>query len=786
MSMPNQDSHTDSPLHAPANPVDAAQDSSNERQMQIADERSSLAPLIAYICITMLVVMGLAALLDWTLFHSSTSNYAMTHACIMGGTLGALAFCVVVVAIFGRSWLVGLWSAIALLLIGITMWWLGGTVYMWLREEFYYTYSIQFEGPTIWATSLILPLAFVIIALPLLAMRYFRGWRLYRGELKHIPPAGLEGLIWATTVSASLLILARAPMLLYEYVTIEFWAPFVISTFLLAVVATIVGPVSVRCAFSDRRSLATRAFRTYGFVLLAVSLLWGGTTAFAVFATGDSPVSDVAGYTGFIFGLSIPLTLIYSSGLLALSLSGFRLATNKQLRLHDQNTSQTDPLAETDEITPETRPVAIALTPIWQTRILSLVLLAISGIVSGAVAITVSQRAAMDDRWAQVSQELASKGGGIAIENRQVTRIDFPTSATDADVADLLEDSLERLSFTGSQIGNPTLARVSQLHNLTRLDISHTKIDDTGLQQLHNLAMLEFLSVSGTQITPTGLSRLLQQVDVFVLELGGLDWSLEQIDSIPLDNIQSLSLRGLPITDEWVSEFLRFESGMYLLDLSDTDVTGSFLATEGLSIDELNLNGTQVTDAVLAEHLAAGVVNKLSVDRTRVTAMGIASIVPFVQQLTFGETEISEDEIVKHAAGYLTHLGLNATKFSGESFSKWTGDSMLSELDMSDSGISDATIAHIRNLKGLNRLSLARTAVTDDCLELICELDIGELDISGTEITAAGLAKTQWHDFGLWRLFVGYGQFSQEELKQLSEQISIEVGKEMFSADDFY
>ena len=66
----------------------------------------------------------------------------------------------------------------------------------------------------------------------------------------------------------------------------------------------------------------------------------------------------------------------------------------------------------------------------------------------------------------------------------------------------------------------------------------------------------------------------------------------------------------------------------------------------------------------------------------------------------------------------------------------------LQWLDLSFTQVTDEGVGSMRNLKNLRQLSLERTRVTDNSLDMIASFsELEELDLSGTAVTDAGVAK---------------------------------------------
>lgn len=102
--------------------------------------------------------------------------------------------------------------------------------------------------------------------------------------------------------------------------------------------------------------------------------------------------------------------------------------------------------------------------------------------------------------------------------------------------SDSMAGSLERLApqilwlkMSGTGIGDPALAHVGKLKNLTRLHLDGTRITDSGLAHLSELKNLQLLNLTGTSISAQGLASLrglpnLQKIYLFQSAVKTSDW----------------------------------------------------------------------------------------------------------------------------------------------------------------------------------------------------------------------------------------------------------------------
>lgn len=114
-------------------------------------------------------------------------------------------------------------------------------------------------------------------------------------------------------------------------------------------------------------------------------------------------------------------------------------------------------------------------------------------------------------------------------------------------------------------------------------------------------------------------------------------------------------------------------------DLRDFDLS---------SVQTLSLAGSQVTDAILPE------LNT-----------------PRLIRLDLSGTQLSEQALAQCNEMHLNQLKLSAPQFTGECYAIW--NYRVKELVLSNSGVTDGTLVHVKQLMPLERLELSHTAVSD-------------------------------------------------------------------------
>jgi hypothetical protein len=209
---------------------------------------------------------------------------------------------------------------------------------------------------------------------------------------------------------------------------------------------------------------------------------------------------------------------------------------------------------------------------------------------------------------------------------------------------------LERLAISQSLLGRETTDKIARLPRLTLLDLTMTNVTDQLLQPLAGHPSLRVLILGSTDVSNAALEPFREG------RLQGLVLSNCRISESAIESIETL--RHLA----W-------------LDVSDTDVTGQFVARlAGLSkLEYLNLSGTLVTDAALSQLASLQNLNTLHLSRTQVTDAGLTLLAghPKLKVVSVQFTHISDagvralldmpntDEIFAEFTD-ITHASVNA------------------------------------------------------------------------------------------------------------------------------
>lgn len=220
------------------------------------------------------------------------------------------------------------------------------------------------------------------------------------------------------------------------------------------------------------------------------------------------------------------------------------------------------------------------------------------------------------------------------------------------------------------QVSDAGVAHLAGLTSMVDLDLEATGITDAGMSYLRGMEKLERLtlggSVGGCKVTGAGLKNVSKMKHLRWLNLA---WTrVDDLDGLQgLAALRDLDLHGTPIGDAALAN---------LAELTD--------------MVSLRLSDTQITDAGIAFLSGMTKLETLYVDRTRISGAGLKHL-----------------ERMRR----LEALSLNGTKVTDAGLAHLRG-LPLDWLSLDDSGVTDAGMVHLTQLKRLRYLSAEDTKVT--------------------------------------------------------------------------
>jgi len=237
---------------------------------------------------------------------------------------------------------------------------------------------------------------------------------------------------------------------------------------------------------------------------------------------------------------------------------------------------------------------------------------------------------------------------------------------------------LRKLVLRGTDITDVSLPYIAELTNLRSLDLSQTMLGDGGLESLPALAQLEELDLGGSRINGTNLNflKLLPKLRKLGFQgiqrrNGGLCWTAT-ITDLDLDTIALLS-------------------NLEELDLGAGISLGRNGKPAGVGNCRLT-GGVQITDLGVAKLAKLKKLRRLDLSGAKVTSTGLKALHNFPQ---------------------LERLSLwNCRGLDDATATVLAGLPNLTNLDLSDTPLSDAALEKLKALSRLQHLYLTGTKIT--------------------------------------------------------------------------
>jgi len=280
------------------------------------------------------------------------------------------------------------------------------------------------------------------------------------------------------------------------------------------------------------------------------------------------------------------------------------------------------------------------------------------------------------------------------------------------------------------------------------------KVPPEALAALPDLDQLRRLILCGVPLEEPTLSRLAMLTSLEDLEF--LPFGLESSRLADLPSLRSLrrlkSFRICPSPEDDAGlEFLRGLDGLTSVSLGQTRVTDASLPILATlpKLYSLEFDGSKVTDsglADLAKIRSLTTLHLLTPDRTVLyTDQGLAHLsrLPYLSDLALDVTNITDAGFQSLQAPYLFNLTLTGLAPGHERLIQLVGRRSFPMLCLSGLGIIDDWLGYLTEPSGrLNRLDLNNTKVTDAGMaHLIKHPGLRYLALDATMLTDAGLLR---------------------------------------------
>lgn len=661
----------------------------------------------------LIVCIGAAILLDnamvWTDW-AFIRQYGVDEGILIGNVFGQASFAVMMCGLSGRTWIAG-WMRTYLFVLAVI------ASISWSLS---FHLGFQLEAVSMATT---LPLVALGAVAPLAGARSFWGWSLTRSAEIEVPRAEhrVEDLFFFSIVTACAVSLNSLFASPGSNPLTAVAGTLMISGYSLLLV------VPVTAITFRTKTWWQRGFGYLGFTLAA----WGicCLVIWLFIAYPSNLLIQVSQW--------VPLfVLTWIAGNAALIASGFRL-TRYEPRAEVARCTSANPLDLSDEdmsaLSTDGRRAR------RQARWLTASVAAITMMFVAGTFYRDQGRLARYRHLAKPAEYFDAAVANFDYDNDEIVGVVMSPWATNEDIQRVtkLAPHIKRLSLAGTKFSNESVPLLNTFTKLEQLDLSGTSITNDGLSQLPALRML---SLADTQVQFLAAMRFAQGKNLGTLDLSGTgitDEDLEAATNIAT-GMTALKLARNPITDQGVTVLLARRVRVFDLDLSDTQVDGSCLTGQACP-EKVNLDGTQVTDAVLGKLLRLPVWNcqSISLRRTQITA----AILPALDRrsVRLGRGQITEADLMSLPAVpqlNFEQLSLNGPEFTGESLLKRLFHAHI--VDLSDSSVTDRILVQFNNVNWLRALRLGNTQVTPAGLE---NLNTSELDLRDTQITGADLRK---------------------------------------------
>ncbi|MFO1064186.1 MAG: hypothetical protein U0892_10010 [Pirellulales bacterium] len=653
------------------------------------------------------VLLGMDAAVYWMM------NFAeFSMAAVIGAGLAQAGFHCILAGAIGRHWLLSFVLGLALSVVAFCI--------------FFQAMQIQSTEEEPWVIcamiSGLLPVILFFGAAPWLLLRMLFGISLVRGEAGPKTSIHIEDFFLSSGVIGAALVSANNAMRFLNTDDADS-TPFILGALaLIPFTASAVTVIPVSVIYFWCKSLILRMIVLIVFCGLGVCagmLMLVMTSGFAVEAL----------YT------FVPEVIIFSILLTLLRASGYEL--KKHVTIPVKNL---DAFSDSGE-----NPDAAAVSRL-PNRVAVVCLLLLSTGFTVWVSDLNGRRALIAQELQRTNYRLREHGGSLTHRGHVPYELFAPSSAASGEIDELLKyRTWAAISLENAQVTSKQWGQLKELKRLQYLNLNGSTIDDEGFLELAmQYRYIRNLRLGRTKIGHEALVQGFQKLQFQKLDVSDLGIDDKLLERLQLDRqvvnggVGRLNLSGNPVTDKSLISLTTIAE----LDLSNTKVTGKdfdmLTLTESLAVDD-----TEVDDAALLKLQASAVsLESISIRNTKVTDEGLKSLKNFklLSGLNVGEGPITAAGILNCGHTGWKHLGLNAKKFDGSLFIFNTPFSII-ELDMSDSGITDADVGALSKIAALSKLSLARCNITAAALPALKDLNLNELDLTDTAIQAADVQK---------------------------------------------
>ncbi len=326
----------------------------------------------------------------------------------------------------------------------------------------------------------------------------------------------------------------------------------------------------------------------------------------------------------------------------------------------------------------------------------------------------------------ELATQLGAKIGKDA--EGEVISLDMAAGRSWVDDAQMQEilvfAKLGSLTLEGPSITDALVPRITECDTLTSLALRNTLIGDDGITQLSGLKSLKAIDL-----------RVAPMVT---------DASMQTLAAMP--ELRAVRLVGGNVTDAGVAVLLTLPRLTELDVRNCRGVTEKGIEQAGTKKSIRMLKSAERRSTTACWKLVATMDNLtgLSLDNCTITDLHAKlGKLPLVDLTIYQCTKVT-DKGLEMLASYreLRDLTLSDVGANGTALAKLPHPEKLISLDMAQSRITDAEVAHLARLTNLETLNLSQTELTDAAVDTLSKLtSLKRLTLTQTKISEAGTAR---------------------------------------------
>lgn len=755
------------------------------------------------------LILFVTAILVWNLVAFNLISvfglWTFGHV-VPGFLLGEILSTSIIVGLFGRSWLSGLFFGICLSYAGIFALFFGQQM-QFSFLAFSYVSILNPTGSWAWIWgAFFVPLVCLIISVPFYVMRLIFGWQLVRDKVICVPrePIRLIDFFLIMASLASVLWMAQVPDLAWDNGSSLTSSNVIGSSCALCIYSAFVAVPATYGTFRFKNK------RTGAIVALCLAMVPAILLAFVFEMIALFMQSGSVGGGG----LSILLTSfaagsVVSIGLWSLRSSGYQLqyyarrspvasracASPSQLEsippafskyesgLRGNENQVDSTMLDIEEKRDDSSVLAY---PHFRWTILFVIAAILSSLVSAGLN---SYRNNRDSSIVELRKQLEASESTIALRDREVVSLTLGQGYDPIILADgLITGSVETLSFQHSQLPDNLGDILERFPKLRELDLGYTDLTDESLDQIRRSkawARLQHVGIAGTKVSLPRTSALtignnsLQSVDLS--DLGITDENIEDVSLLSEVNqmggrwMYKIRLANNGITDDGLKK-IAGALATELLDLSGNQLKGTFFQDQNYNqYGRLILDGNPLSESDFGAAFESLRVRELVLRNTPLTDSFLKLFTKNneILSLELGDGNFTDAGLSTHLApnnGALGTLLLTGKQFRGDCFRSWKPAIFV--LSLKGSGLVDENVVHLNSLPALHSLDLSDTSLSNAGLAQLSSMLLNQLDITDTQVTAQGVMDCQVSP--LCSIIVGPDQFTRTELQRLRTKWRIE------------